>query len=504
MKKLRVLAFTISVILIIGALPVIPCNANNVWSTWNDTDSANFVIIDEDSPIVIEKEILTLDLYDFPDYSADNIDDYLSYTGKITEEYHLYNPSEQTVTATILLPFGKRPIYSCLYDDDGNRIIDKDAEKYSITVNGKPIDAEIRYSYYSEYKSWTEYITPYRTHYSIEDEYTTCYGVSPDTVVTAFTYAVSGIDGNYASATAEMLVPKDSGINGRLYLPDQTYHSYNDDGSRSIGIEAHNGDSFTVYLVGGEAKELFSWSVYANNSKKDGEPIAGQITLTKTETTTFRDMALTKWTSSCGISEMDWYNAFSHQFRHWNHEDKYYFLQFDLSDTLFCWYQYEITLNPGERAIHTVTAPIYPEVNKDYSPTIYTYVHLLGTTEIGELEVYINTPYLIVQKEFSWLTVQYITDSHLGEYEKTDQGYRILVDGQYQDDLIFTLSQSDDPQHSWEKGWSWVLVYIYILYISAIIAPFGIIVAIVLIVKGIKKRREKRRNNPSSQSDTTI
>ena len=497
MKKLRFLAFTISLVLIIGELSAIPCSATGPWSKWDDTDSANFVIIDEDSPIVIEKEILTLDLYDFPDYSSDSVDDYLSYTGKITEEYHLYNPSDQTVTATILLPFGKSPIYSCLYDDDGNRIIDKDAEKYSIKVNGEPVDADIRHSYYNEYKSWTEYIAPYRTHYSIEDEYTTCDEYSPDTVVTAFTYAVSGIDDNYPSATAEMLVPKNSGIKGRFYLPDQTYNFYDGDGARHVGIEARNGESFTVYLVGGEATELFPWSIYANNSKEDSGPIAGQATLAKIETITFRDMALTKWTSSCGISKMDWYNAFTHQFRHWWDDTYYYLLQFDLSDKLFCWYEYEITLKPGERVIHTVTAPIYPIVNEDYAPTMYTYVHNFGATKIEELEVYINTPYLVVQKDFSWLSIRYSTDSRLGEYEKTDRGYHIHVEGPPRDNLTFTLSESEDPRNKGELAFGRLLfVFSSVYFLNLIFVFSAIAVVAVLVVKAIKKRRANRKNNP--------
>ena len=100
------------------------------------------------------------------------------------------------------------------------------------------------------------------------------------------------------------------------------------------------------------------------------------------------------------------------------------------------WYEYEITIGPGEYLTNTVTAPVYPGVNTGASPNEYSFVYLLspasGFKSFGNLEIIINTSYDMEQ-------------SNLEGFEKTDSGYRMNLDGLPKEgddylDLNFTLS----------------------------------------------------------------
>ena len=77
------------------------------------------------------------------------------------------------------------------------------------------------------------------------------------------------------------------------------------------------------------------------------------------------------------------------------------------------WYEYEITIAPKESIVNTVTAPIYPEIDLNYEPDIYSYTYLLSPAStwasFGEIEIVINTPF-------------YITDNTIDCFEKKANG----------------------------------------------------------------------------------
>ena len=101
------------------------------------------------------------------------------------------------------------------------------------------------------------------------------------------------------------------------------------------------------------------------------------------------------------------------------------------------WYEYEITVGPGERIVNTVTAPIFPSINTRYNPTIYDYTYLLSPAQtwksFGTLEIVVNTPY-------------YITESSLEGFEKTEDGYKLTLDGLPDSELTFQLCSSENPE----------------------------------------------------------
>ena len=103
------------------------------------------------------------------------------------------------------------------------------------------------------------------------------------------------------------------------------------------------------------------------------------------------------------------------------------------------WYEYEITLDPGERIVNAVTAPIYPAIDENWEPALHEYTYLLSPAkkwaEFGTLDIVINTPY-------------HITDSALGEFTETQNGYQQSFTGLPDGELSFTLCSADNPDYS--------------------------------------------------------
>lgn len=84
--------------------------------------------------------------------------------------------------------------------------------------------------------------------------------------------------------------------------------------------------------------------------------------------------------------ESDWYNAMVVTFNRstWENAGFVFVMDnygFDISDSLMRWYEYEITLEPGQRLINTVEAPMYPSINLDYEPDIFGYTYLLSPAQ---------------------------------------------------------------------------------------------------------------------------
>ena len=136
--KIIVAALTLMLML---PLMIIPASANSALTQWNGKDANGVVSTDEDCPIVVEHETLTFNINELPeaDPTADtsNLDSY------VTAEYTFYNPSDAKITAKLAFPFG------VINKNDYNA----SDEKYSITVDGEKIDAEIRHTLYTKYYS---------------------------------------------------------------------------------------------------------------------------------------------------------------------------------------------------------------------------------------------------------------------------------------------------------------------------------------------------------------
>ena len=145
-------------------------------------------------PIEVVSEKLTFDIPTLPYTKYRSADSFLAYDSKVTAEYTFHNPTDMTVTAKMLFPYGRLPEYSRLTNGDGESLAERELEKYQITVNGLPVEKTVRHSAINSYRG--EFDTDAEIQ-KISDEMMTIGDFGPETMVTKYTVKVSGIDESY-------------------------------------------------------------------------------------------------------------------------------------------------------------------------------------------------------------------------------------------------------------------------------------------------------------------
>lgn len=419
-EKTKILIAALTLIIMLPLI-LIPASANSRAPFWEGTDSNGVVFREGDIPIEVESELLTFDIPTLPYASYRSGEYFLEYDSKVTAEYTFYNPTDMTITATLLFPFGVRPEYAYLTDSEGNSLAEAELSKYDVTVNGQPIEKTVRHTF----KSYsTEMFDTDKHLATLSDEYLVNERFSPDTVVTKYTYTVSGIEDKYLrTGTAKEYVRAEllfePSKEESVFLRDQSNISitYDKNVNRLMSIRPEsNGESFTFYIVGEPLPNPISTNIYYYTEYgRASSEIKGKIESTN-EVMTLEDFLLSNYKEDSGVSRVDWYNAgvtelsSSSMFISW----------FRGFPNLIRWYQYEITIGPGERITNSVTAPIYPDIDNFHNPTQYHYSYLLspasGWADFGNLDIVINTDYEM-------------KDSNLSGFEKVDGGYKLTRQG---------------------------------------------------------------------------
>jgi len=470
MKKVKNYCATgIAILLLVSSLCV-PASANSAQTHWEGVDSAGAIVRDGGSPIIVEKELLTFDIQEFPDNHYFDLDSYLAYSGKVTAEYTFFNPADYTVTATLLFPFGCEPMYAT------NEYYGKDTEKYDILIDSQPVEKVMRYTLSSGFDQF-ELETDLAL---LHDDYVTDSFYALDLPVTKYVFMPSGVDTDtYGAADAGFDMVRDD-PERRIYFVDQNSLHTQDDGDLRVHTGVENGEAITVYVIGQDYAEFPQWKFYQDGGVEDGEEIDGTMALESREELSFRDLALSKWSADSGVSEIDWYNAIvamltgssdstGSNLHLWE------FGSFDLSRYLMRWYEYEISIGPGERIVNTVTAPIYPSINGRYEPPIYEYTYLLSPAktwaEFGNLDIVVNTPY-------------YMTVSGPEGFRYNNPGYELHLTGLPEGELTFILCAEKNPKAPSAIGY----VYPEVLLIGAA-ALMAIAVVLVFARRGGKRHR---------------
>ena len=96
---------------------------------------------------------------------------------------------------------------------------------------------------------------------------------------------------------------------------------------------------------------------------------------------TFKDYALRDYDENSGILESDWYNAQVELLRLSSETWGSGLIQIEEGDfSLMRWYEYTLTLEPGQTLKNAVTAPVYPAIDEGYTPSLYSYSLALHRT----------------------------------------------------------------------------------------------------------------------------
>lgn len=462
--------------LLLGAVLIQPTYANSAQRHWSGTSGTGTLVKDKDCPLAVDKELLTFDVQEFPKNYYNSAEEFLAYTGKVTAEYTFRNPADYAVTAALVFPFGNLPHYGeYIYDSyTGKHTAALETDRFGVAVNGKPIEATVRHTL-------KDRGTPFSLDTDmprLADGYISDSFFRPELPVWVQQYSVEGIDPENQAATAAFVLREDP-TKTRVLWEEKSGMAALKDGIRMSGW-AKNGDTFTVYIFGEPPKEDIAWSLYENGACE--KKIDGNIKLKYSEQTTFRAFAFGEYDNSSGISEVDWYNAqvafLNAGSEEWQRGGIY---TEKSAFSLMRWYEYTLTLEPGQTLTNTVTAPLYPAIDAGYTPSIYSYTYLLSPAktwaQFGELKIVVNTPY-------------YMTENNQGSFSKTEKGYELTLPGLPEEELTFTLSESEHPR---SPKLSLPLKPVFLLAgIVGFVLIGGGVIAVVLIIKRKKSRGKEQ------------
>ena len=428
------LSLSIILVLILSLVPVTAL-ANSAQTLWDGTDSTGAIITGENCPIVVEHELLTFDIGEFPASYYREVSDYLAYSGSVTAAYTFYNPADYDVNATLVFPFGGIPDYGDIWDNENAKPLRySDTEKYDITVAGVPIERRLRHTF----MLWEHQFELEEDMAKLHDGFMDDPFYSPDMPVTRCTYVPGNADTEtYHAASAAFVLSADPAIT-RVYMEGGNGGKTLEDAVQLEGwVDPEN--PFVINVIGEPLTELPNWKFYTNGSCE--EEIDGTMTLVSEETVTLKEFLLQEYDPASGILEHDWYNAMvtALNYYEWAHgaiagtE-----IGFDISDRLMRWYEYEISIGAGERIVNTVTAPIYPAIDGRYVPPTYQYTYLLSPAktwaEFGTLDIVVNTPFYMIE------------DGVTIAFEQADHGYAVHLDGLPEGELTFTLCSEPVPK----------------------------------------------------------
>lgn len=466
---------TAGLILMTLVLSMSSVYANSAQTRWSGTDSTGAIVLDEDSPIIVEKELLTFDINEFPQSYYRDVNDFVAYSAKVTAEYTFYNPSDYTITATLAFPFGGTADYADFYDHELNkRLLNVDTEKYDVTIDGQAIEKQIRHTlmYYGGQFELEEDLLKLHDGFMKDDFY------SPELSVYKYTYSPRNVDlDKHPAASAAIKLTGDN-PQTKLYMENQSGGRTLEDG---ILLETwvERNDQFSVYIIGKPLADELEWDFYHNGACE--EEISGTMLQVGYEEMTFKDLALSYYQEDSGILDYDWYNAIvtSLKANEWSNGVIHTFdFNLDVSNTLMRWYQYEITLEPQQRVVNAVTAPMYPAINSDYEPPIFKYTYLLSPAktwkEFGNLDIVINTPYYLIESN--------------QDFQYNNPGYEVHLTGLPEGELVFTLCADSNPIVPVNVGAYLPFIMVGGTFLSA--------AALVFFVFSItkRKRRLKREN----------
>ena len=463
-------------VLLLSSVFIQSTHANSAQRHWSGTDSTGALVKDKNCPLVVDKELLTFDVQEFPNNYYNSTEEFLAYTGKVTAEYTFRNPADYTVTATLVFPFGNLPHYGeYIYDSPTDKYtVTSDTEKYGVKVNGKLIKATVRHTLKDRETPFSlDEDMPKLTNGYIADNF-----FRPDLPVWVQQYSVEGIGAENQAATAAFVLREDSSKTRVLWAEKNGIATLKD-GIRISGW-TKTGDTLTVYIFGEPPKDGITWSLYENGACK--KKIDGNITLKYSEQMTFRDFAFREYDNSSGISERDWYNAQVAFMNDGSKDWMYGGIYTEKSAfSLMRWYEYTLTLEPGQTLTNTVTAPLYPAIDAGYTPSIHTYTYLLSPAktwaQFGELKIVVNTPY-------------YMTENNQGGFLRTEKGYELTLPGLPEKELTFTLSESEHPRHP-KLSLPFHPVFLFAGFAGFVLIGGGVI-AVVLIIKRKKSRGKEQ------------
>ncbi len=443
-------------------LPTSVCEANSALRYYEGRDSAGVVLTTKDSPVVVEKEDLTFDIRFDDDFSGLQV-------GAVSAKYTFKNSSDTEAKTNVVFPID--------FLSDINYQNNDDFSKYGVKVNDKDVESKLRYSYRS---LGSEFSVEDDLKY-LKDEIVTDEFYTPDAVVYKYIYASTASD-----AFCKLYLDD---LDARKIVVESGYTDFtqNLDGKTSIGFWVRDNENI-FYSIGEEID--FAQRAQFFSSYSSSDRVSGSFKLLSKQQMTFKDLVYQYYAEGYGVSETDWYNAVYASLK-----DVYPKIasgyRFNIYNNLYCWFEYDMTFKPHETLVNEVVAPLYPDINVMYSPSVYVFNYLVSPAStwksFADLNVTINTNY-------------YLTDAS-EDFEQTEGGYTWHSDTLPSNELQFSLCKSANPQSSSENVWNTISSIILLTVLEPLCI---IIVGLVIVIVVIKKKgKNAKYGEPRSKQKRT-
>lgn len=432
----------------------LPCAASPVFANSGHryeygVSGAGVLTPNESSVLAVESEKLTFNIPDFPRY-GNSLSDYKS---TVSAEYNFVNTSDSTVITSMAFPIGVNPNY---YGD---------LREPEIKVDGVAVTVQTRHTA-GHYRNFADSVQGIYDDYYSDDFYT------PEMEVTHYKLKID------VPADGYMLIGDVNCGEGARFITwlgtENEIDKYLDKGTNNLNVYVvgDTDDFDCVWHFEKYKRHLFSGGEYVKTDETF--PIKESV-----EATTLKDLILSYRSQDSVISEMDWYNGYVSGFG-----NRKYISECDLAArgaySFLAWYTYEVQVEPNGRFTNTVTVPLLPSENGNYSPAVYDYEYYLSPAQswqsFGKLEIAVNTDY-------------YMTAQSLA-FEKSESGYVAEFDGLPEGELTFSLCTVAEPtEHRVGVDLTGFVIFVLVLIsIFALIFVSAIICAIVYLVKSKKKK----------------
>ncbi len=465
----------------------ISASANSGDSYWYSDSSTGIYLYNETCPLQIKSENLTFNITGLP------MDGYTqNYTSSVCADYNFYNPTDSAITAHLLFPFGRQPIY---YDDIKDTS-DLDS-LYGVTIDGEDANADIRYTFYSSGNFIFETEIEYLHDTKQEND-----GFDENSTVTKITFGET----EHEYVQVNYTIDPDKTI---IILDEYEDYTRTTSGENLLINIVFNSSETTEFYILGEMPEQFS--VYGCDMETGGENGRAYVKFNPVEEIAyFSDdgETLDSFVQQFNLfgdgaySEVDWFN-FSLYFitvklgiysTYYNSMSNYLyyannFFADDLGSFAMRWYSYDLTVQAKSYAQNTVTAPIYPSVDVDYEPYKYDFVYLLSPAATWDsfenLTITVNAPYYMLESSVEFTMT--------GSVEDGTAQYTATLASLPEDELTFTLCESADPDKEFSAYTVIAVIFFIILTAILVFIIGGSIAAIVFLIVYIVRKNKKKQ-----------
>ena len=256
-------------------------------------------------------------------------------------DYTFHNPTEEPITLTLTLPAGQDPSYAgSIESQTGEDWFAAHRHLYTATANGRSLDLTLRLT--------GNDIPP------VADDQWSVGPYNSETTVTVFTYTLADLGGK---SDAVALV-RASGLGKSVATLENGQYHVVIDAATTQDISVSSGQQITLCVFGDATGFQPVWTFYTDYTWQ--EPLTGTTELVSTQQMTIQEYAAGRSDTASGISASDYALLLATQLHHCTTYNS------SFVDTSFPqarrWFRYELTLDPGETVVNTVTLPLHPDV----------------------------------------------------------------------------------------------------------------------------------------------